>query len=132
MLSGGTSLAKKPKRRTSLFWIWACIKKVIFQIRSRKRSLDIIYFFAFQNDLQALLHSRGTEPYALRMRLVLYVLWANISRLGYLVGDPITIFMGCHFRQNYLFFPLFFLFLVIMWCFNCSGLNYTFVHVNLP
>lgn len=76
-----------------------------------------MYIFACQNGLEALLNSCGTEPYAFRMRLVLYVLKADISLLGYLVGDTIVLLIGCHLRQNYLFFPRFFLSLVIMWCF---------------
>ena len=91
-----------------------------------------MYIFACQNGLEALLNSCGTEPYAFRMRLVLYVLKADISLLGYLVGDTIMIFMGCRSRQTYLFFARSFLSLVIMWCFTFSGLFYTFVHVHLP
>ena len=66
------------------------------------------------------------------MRLVLYVLRADISLLGYLVGDAIMFLMGCRLRQTYLFFARIFLSLVIMWCFTFSDLFYTFVHVNLP
>lgn len=97
---------------------------------------DIIYFFVFQNDLfmEASLLSSGTELNAFRKRLAFYVLRANISLSGSVVRDLSVIIMGfivdCHLRQNYLVFLLFFLFLVIMWCFNFRGLFYIFVRVH--
>ena len=74
-----------------------------------------MYIFACQNGLEALLNSCGTEPYAFRMRLVLYVLRADISLLGYLVGGH------DHVSYEMLFTPNLFIF--------CSNLPFSCYYV---